>query len=248
MTLQFAISPDHNAGQLAPWFILNTRLQQALGVGCHFSADQDFAAQRKALDAGAIDIIYANAFDTAILVREKGFFPVARCSGRSDEALVAVRPEHPARCAHDFTAPLCVAATDAPDVEMIGRILLEPSGVIGDSLSIVRQANYVLVAKAVISGKADAGFFLANSFDDLSGLVRSQLREVVRSRIYVVRHAWLVSPRYPELQRPLLEALLAMSNDSDGRALLAELGQPNGWAAMSREDAEFMIDLISTLV
>lgn len=248
MTLQFAISPDHNAARLAPWFILNTRLQQALGLPCHFAADDDFASQRKALEARAIDIIYANAFDTAYLVRERGFIPVARGAGRSDEALVAVRPSHPAKTARDFTAPLRVAATGAPDVEMIGRILLEPSGIGPGGLEMVRRPNYVLVAKAILAGDADAGFFLAQSFDELSGLVRGELREVVRSRICVVRHAWLLSPRHAQIRQPLLNALLAMSNDESGRELLAELGQPGGWEEMTPDDADFMIDLVSALV
>ncbi len=248
MTLQFAVSPDHNAAQLAPWFIFNTLLQQSLGRPCHLAAETNFDSLRKVLDASAIDIIYANAFDTAFLVREKGFLPVARGTGRSDEALVAVRPSHPARTAHDFVAPLKIAATDAPDVEMIGRILLEPSGIGPSDIEIIRCPNYVLVAKTLISANADAGFFLAESFDNLSHLVRRELRDVVRSKIYVIRHAWLIAPWLAELRTALLSVLMGMTKDEPGRALLAELGQPGGWEEMTSEDAEFMIDLMSTLV
>jgi phosphonate transport system substrate-binding protein len=195
MRLQFSISPDFNADQLAQWFIFNTWMQRTLGRPIHFEPYDDFAGLRAALAGGKVEILYANPFDTAFLVREQGFLPVARARRRSDEAILAVATGSPARRVADLPSPIRVAATDAPDVEMIGRILLEPAGLGRDSIHLERKPNYILVAKELLAGGVDAAFFLERNFAELSDLVRSRMRPLVASRIYVVQHALLIAPR-----------------------------------------------------
>ena len=56
------------------------------------------------------------------------------------------------------------------------------------------QRNYVLVAKAVMTGATEAGFFLRAAYDELSEVIRSRLHPVVSSRIYVVSHCLLAGP------------------------------------------------------
>lgn len=248
MSLQFSISPDFNADQLSQWFIFNTWMQRALGRAIHFEPYDEFAALRAALAAEKVDLIYANPFDTAFLVREKGFLPIARARRRSDEAIVAVAAGSPARRVADLSSPLRVAATDAPDVEMIGRILLEPAGLGRGDITLARKANYVLVAKELLAAEADAAFFLERSFAELSDLVRSRMRILVASRIYVVQHALLLSPRFAEMREGLLSALLSMHLSERSSQLLSDLGFLDGWEEMTLDDALFMIDLMDTLV
>ena len=45
-----------------------------------------------------------------------------------------------------------------------------------------------------------------------------------------------------------MNAILNLHNDDDGKEALAELGMPQGFEAMDEEDAEFMIDLMQTLL
>lgn len=248
MAYQFTISPDFNANQLSPWYIFNNRLQQFMGDSCHLELYDNFQSLRSAEEAGKVDIIFANAFDTAFLVREKNYIPVARGADRSDEALVAVHANSPVNAVEDFEPGLRVSATDAPDVEMIGRILLEPADLNRDNVKILRTDNYVTVAKALMNGEADAGFFLRASYDNLSGLVRGSLKPVVSSHIYVVCHALLVSPALADKRESLITKLTAMTSDSKDAELLSEIGMPGGWTAMDREDAEFMIDMMNTLL
>lgn len=248
MAYQFTISPDFNSNQLSSWFIFNNRLQKFLGDATHLQLYDDFQSLREAEDRGEVEIIFANAFDTAFLVREKGFIPVARGADRSDEALIAVAVESTVSRVTDFKPGVKVAATDAPDVEMIGRILLEPADLDRDNISLLRKENYVTVAKSLIQGEADAGFFLRTSYDDLSDLIRRQLQAVVSSHIYVVCHALLISPKLAERQDSLLKGLQSMTGNAEDSALLDEIGMPGGWVAMEREDAEFMIDMMNTLL
>ena len=102
------------------------------------------------------------------------------------EAVIAVSEKSEITDVTQFKAPLVVAATDAPDVERVCRIMLEPADIGYRDLDLVIRPNPVLVAKALIQGQAQVGFFPQDAYDELSSMVRMQLRELVRSRIYVV--------------------------------------------------------------
>lgn len=247
MSYQFAISPDVHARDLSNWFILNTRIQRATNESFRATVYDDFGELHRAIAEGSVDLIFANAADTALLVREHSFTPVARPTGVADEAAVVVAEESPLRSLSDLPRELSIAATDAPDVERICRILLEPADLEADGMRIILKRNYVLVAKALISGEAQAGFFLQAAFDELSAVTKGMLRPLITSKIHVVAHSLLVSPVISRLKDAILASLLDVSKDSSGEALMAGLGAPNGWESMSMEDAAFMTDLMDTL-
>ncbi|HEX2807296.1 MAG TPA: PhnD/SsuA/transferrin family substrate-binding protein [Kineosporiaceae bacterium] len=268
MTYQFAISPDVHARDLTNWFLLNTRIQRITGQAFRATIYDDFSDLHRAYDAGAVDLVFANAADTALLVREAGFSPVARPAGVSDEAAVVVAEGSPLHTLADLAghasqsghanqprpagrpgpgATLSVAATDAPDVERICRILLEPSDLAPEQISLAVKRNYVLVAKALITGQSEAGFFLRAAYDSLSALTRRDLRPLISSQIYVVSHALLVSPAAVHLAEPIMAGLEAMTRNPADQDLLAGLGAPHGWQQMSWDDVRFMIDLMDTL-
>ena len=247
MTYQFAVSPDVHVRDLSEWFVLNTRVQKTTGESFHATTYDDFDDLHRAIDSGAVDLIFANAADTASLVRDHGFLPVARPAGVSDEATVVVTSDSPIVSLDDLTPGLVVAQTDAPDVERICRILLEPADLGVDGIQLMRKRNYVLVAKALMAKEAQAGFFLRAAFDDLSEITRSQLRPLISSHIYVITHSMLASPAIAHLREPILRGLTEMSTRPSDEGLLAGLGAPQGWELLSPEDAEFLIDLMDTL-
>ena len=102
MTCQMTVSPDFSPEHIAGWYVFNTWLQRTLGTRCHLELYDDFASQRAAIQADRIDLIYANPFDAAMLVREKGFSPIAAPVGSSDEVLVAVSRESSIRHIEDL--------------------------------------------------------------------------------------------------------------------------------------------------
>jgi phosphonate transport system substrate-binding protein len=248
MAYQFTVSPDFNADQMAHWFIFNTWLQRALGEGFHLELHTDFQKLRQAIRDDQVDLIYANPFDAALLVREKGFLPVATVTDRSDETLIAAAADGSVQKVLDLKPGTRIASTDAPDVEMIGRIMLEPADLNTSNTKLTYEQNYVLVAKQVMQGKADVGFFLKGSFEKLSALVRSRLNPIATSHIYVVQHALLVGPKLWGKRDALLGQLVQMNQDPRNQRLLADLEFTAGWKEMSMEETEFMIDLMDTLV
>ena len=127
-------------------------------------------------------------------------------------------------------------------------MLLEPADLDRDNTSISYAKNYVLVAKAVLTGDAGVGFFLKRSFHQLSEAIAKGLRVLSGSHIYVVRHALLVGPRLEASRHDLLGCLGALRDDPRDLDLLRDLGMPAGWKEMNQEEVELMIDLMDTLV
>ncbi len=247
MTHHLAISPDVNVRNITDWFIFNTKIQRITGEPVQATTYDDFADLQKAFVEGRADLVFANAANTATLVRDRGYVPLAAPAEVSNEAAIVVADSSDLHQVTDLGASVTVAATDAPDVERICRILLEPADLTPESVSLTIKPNPVLVAKAVLTGQVDAGFLPREAFDELSQVVQRQLRVLISSKIYVVRHSLLLSPALAARADVLWEGLAAMSANERDRELLAALGAPNGWQRLSQEDAEFMIDLMDAL-
>lgn len=240
----FSVSPDFTPDHLPGWFIFNTWLQRALNAPFHLELYDDFPSQREAIQEGKIDLIYANPYDAAMLVRQKGFKPLARFGNVVDEAVVAVNAASPYFKVEDCAPGIRVAGTDDPDVRTMGMIMLEPAELDGTNVQLIECENYVLVAKQVIRQTADVGIFLAEAFDNLSSLARKELRVLVRSEIHLVHHALMIGPSIMDRRESLQRALLDMA-DKDRQGLKA-LGGEN-WELVDDENMEFMIDLMDTL-
>lgn len=246
MALLFTVSPDFNTKYLPGWFVVNTWLQRHLEEGIHLETFDDFDGLHQAMRGGAIDLIYANPFDAARLVRDHGYLAIARPHQRPDEAVVAVNAATGVPAVEDLLPGTRVATTDNPDVHMMGMIMIEPADLDASNVFLLQRPSYVLVAKSLLSNEADVGFFLAETFDELSATVRSQLRVLVRSEIFVISHMLLVHPRIADRIPALRTHLLAMADDPRGKAALDDVGIDK-WDPVEQEDVEFMIDLMVAL-
>ena len=247
MSFTLTVSPDFTPDHIAGWFIFNTWLQKATGEGIHLELYDSFDQQRKDIEADKIDLIYANPYDASMLVREKGFIPIAAPTNKQDEAVIAVNAESSFNTVEDLPEGLRIATTDDPDVHVMGMIMIEPADLNKDNVVINTVPGYVIVAKQLLRGEADAGFFLKEAYDDLSGVIRKQLRELISSQIYVIRHVLLVGPEMAHKQDQIKQVLLGMQEDAKGPGVLEALGF-EAWEEITQEDTEFMIDLMETLV
>ena len=136
---------------------------------------------------------------------------------------------------------------DDPEVNTIGMIMLEPADLNADNVNTSELNNYVMVAKNLINQSADAGFFLKESYDNMSKFIKSQIKPIIASEISVIRHSFLVGPRMAGRVDDIRKLLNDMRSIEKGPGVLASLGFSQ-WENQSQEDAEFMIDLMDTLV
>ncbi len=247
MKYVLSVSPDFSPDHIAGWYIFNTWLQQALDMHIHIQLYNSFDGHREAIANDEIDLIYANPYDSAVLIREKGFVPLVVADGERDEAVIAVSNESGIQEIEDLKEGTRIATTDDPDVHMMGMIMLEPADLDKTNSEISQHPSYVVVAKHLIQGNADVGFFLKEAYDDLSKFVHDQLHILVESQIHIIRHSLMLGPRMKEHADRVREVLLSMPDSDKGQDALTNLGFKR-WEAMSAEDGEFMIDLMDTLV
>lgn len=247
MTHNFSVSPDFNPSHISGWYIFNTWLQRAISENIHLELYNDFESHRNAIATDQLDLIYANPYDAALLVRDKGFVPVACPENRSDEAIIAVNKESPLVNIEALSEGTRISSTDDPDVRMMCMIMLEPAGLDKTNTVLNQRDTYVLVAKDLLKNDADIGFFLEETYNDLSEIIRNQLRPLVQSEIHVIHHLLLAGPKLASKRDAIQKSLLSMADDEKGKGVLKSLNF-QGWSAVEQEDTEFMIDLMDTLM
>jgi phosphonate transport system substrate-binding protein len=242
----FTVSPDFSPDRLSGWYIFNTWMQRQLEADIHLELYDDFCTQRVATYSNKIDLIYANPFDAAMLVREKGFLPLVKPADLLDEALIAVSENSPVYRIDDLKAHLKMAMTEDPNVNMIGMMLLESANLNSSNVEKHVYDSYVLVAKNLLRGNDEIGVFLAGAFDDLSNMVKKQLRVLLRSEIEEIHHSLMVGPKLAARQEEIKAILIGMNQNEKGKGVLDSLGF-QAWVEVDNEEMEFMIDLMDTL-
>jgi phosphonate transport system substrate-binding protein len=247
MTVSPDFSPDHIAG----WYIFNTWFQKQTGQAIHLELYDSFEKQREDIKNDKIDLIYANPYDASMLVRDKGFTSLVAPQGKADEAMICVNSESDYKLVEDLKSGCKVATANDPEVSTIGMIMLEPADLSAENIQISEYKNYVMVAKNLINNNADAGFFLKEAYDDMSNFIKSQIRPIITSEISVIHHSFLVSPHFFENsgmdESAVKNLLLEMHDNDQGASTLKSLGMQK-WQNQDKEDVEYMIDLMDTLL
>lgn len=246
MTFQFTVSPDFSPDHLSGWYIFNTWLQKQTGERIHLEMYDNFQTQRTVIQNDGIDLIYANPYDAAMLVRDKGFFPLTRPVGLVDEAIIAVSADSPVYDVADLGLGAKIAMTDDPDVRMMGMMMLEAGDLDTLNTKTINCDSYILVAKQLLQSHADVGIFFAGAFDDLSGMIKNKLRVLVRSEISVIHHSLMLGTKLSHRKLEMQNLLLAMHTNAKGMDVLNSLGF-SAWSKVELEEMEFMIDLMDTL-
>lgn len=247
MTLNFLVAPDFAPDRFAGWHMLNTLLQARSGLALHLLMPASAAEQAEHLRAGRVDLIYANPFDASHLIRELGYVALARPRARSDEMVIATAAASPAQSVEGLKKGARIALTDNRDVKLIGLRLLEPADLAEADLEWVVTESYQAAARLVIKREVDAAFFLADAFHALSRMTLAQLRVLVESALDDISHVVLAHPRIAGDLPRIGAALVGVGEVARDAEVLDALGLPQGFVAMTAEEAEFMIDLMDTL-
>ena len=248
MTFNFLIAPDFAPDRFAGWHMLNTVLQRRASLALHLLTPASAHEQAALLTSDKVDLIYANPFDAADMVRTRGYIPIARPANRYDEMVIATASGSPLQQVEDLRPGCRIVLTENKDVKLIGLRLLEPADLTEAHIAWVPVDSYQAAARRVIQGEVDAAFFLADAYASLSRLTRSQMRVLVESAISDISHVVLVHPRMGAHVPVLQKILLALGQEPADQDVLDALGLPEGFEPMNQDQAEFMIDLMDTLL
>ena len=246
-THNMLIAPDFSPERFAGWHMFNTLIQKRANLNMHLNIPTSHAEQETVISEGDIQVIYANPFDAATLIREHGYHAVARPIGKSDEMVIAAAANSDINSLDDIKAGATIAMANNRDVKLIGLRLLEAVDIEEADLNWSVTETYQAAARQVIKGDAQAAFFLAEIFHSFSRLTKAQLSVLIESDLADISHVLLIKDGFPDTDI-LMDAILNLHNDDDGKEALTELGMPQGFEAMNEEDAEFMIDLMQTLL
>jgi len=249
MTLNLLIAPDFAPERFAGWHMLNTLLQKKSGIHIHLMTPASAAEQAELIASGKVDGVYANPFDAASMIRDAGYKAIARPIAKSDEMVIATGANTAYEAARDLKPGCTIALTDNRDVKLIGLRLLEVADLKEPDIKWNLVENYQAAARLAIKGEVDAAFFLAEAYNSLSGLTRKQMKVLVESKLADITHVFLLDSRISaEDSARFAQALLELKGTPDGQPVLDELGMSGGFEVMAEEDAEFMIDLMDTLL
>ena len=248
MNINVLIAPDFAPEHFAGWHMLNTLMQRKTGLALRLLTPASASEQAQLITDGKADIIYANPFDAASMVRDSGYVALVRPINKVNEMVIAAHAESPVASSRELKPGSKVALTDNKDVKLIGLRLLEPADLTEADINWQVVESYQAAARMVIKGEADACFMLAEAFHSLSRLTLTQLKPLIESKLADITHVLLIHPRMGDGLDRLRDALLPLAGTPDGQPVLDALGMPQGFEAMSTEDAEFMIDLMDTLL
>ena len=248
MTFNFLIAPGFSPERFAGWHMLNTLLQRRSGIKLHLLTPASPLEQSSLLAGGNVDLVHANPFDAVDMIRQQGYKPFARPAGKSDEMVIATAAGSALQRLEDIRPGSRIALTDNKDVKLFGLRLLEPADLTEALIEWVPVENFQADARLTLKGEVQAGFFLAEAYASLTRMTRGQLRLLVGSRISDISHVVLAHPRMAGDLPRVSQALLGIGSEPADRDVLDALGLPKGFEPMSQEDAEFMIDLMDTLL
>ncbi|WP_037587081.1 PhnD/SsuA/transferrin family substrate-binding protein [Stenoxybacter acetivorans] len=247
-TINFLIAPDFPPEYFAGWHFLNTRLQRITEKSIHLQMPAGSTEERQLIDSGGVDLIYANPFDASRLIRELNYLPLVRPISHPNEMVITASAAQPYRTLEDLKPGMRVLLTENFDVKLIGLRLLESVDLNEENLQWTQLDTFQSVANQLIKGQAEIGFFLASAYHDLTQFTRDQMTVLMESKINDLSHVLLLHPKHQAQQQEIAAAFLQVSSDAAGKRILEDLGLPNGFEILQQEDAEFMIDLMETLL
>lgn len=244
--LKMITSADVTPKEFSNWYLFNTWLQNNTEQKIHLDIPISFEDLHQHIEKGDTDIVYANPYDAATLVRDHQFIPVVRPDNQTDEVVIVTAADNPISDFIALESGTRVALTDDRDVKMIGMILIEPADLHADNIEFISVDSPVAVAKKVLDGHADVGFILSKAYDAFSSLITDDLKVLVRSEISVINHTLMVKQHVLDAIPNFPAILSEMHENAAGKNVLAGFGI-NHWLPVQKEEVEFMIDLMETL-
>lgn len=242
------IAPDFPPEHFGGWHIFNVILQRHCKNQIHLLAPHSAEEQQQMFEQHQVDIIYANPFDAASLIRDKNYLPVVKPVKNPDEMVIATGSSSGMKKITDLKAGMKIAITNNHDVKLIGLRLLEAANLTEKDLKWVEVPSFQAAARTAIHGEVDAAFFVASSFHSLSELTKNQMTVLIESHIRDITHVFLMHPSQQQLLPNIQKTIIDMKNHNSGKKVLNELNMPEGFEELTIDDAEFMIDLMETLL
>jgi anti-anti-sigma factor len=207
--------------QLTGWYLLNTYLQRRLTRAIHFEQSVDIP------DPNSTDLLFSKPFEACLMIRKHGFIPVMRPIAEVDEVVILTRSDDK-RNLSDYEGAIVGTATEGSFVYLLGRFLCDESGVDSSKFTFDFSGNEIKALQSLIRKKCDLLFMLKKTYEGLSSFSRSNVRKLDESVTDFACHLFCVAPHLKAESQALVDVLIAMENDDQGKEILKDI-QIQGW-------------------
>lgn len=242
--LNFMVSLQ-SSQQLSGWYFMNTYLQRQLGRPIRFEPVHGSLGQSGTMLKGNPDIVFAKPFDACALMQQRGFVPLLRPKAMVDEICIASRANDPRQSLADFkSARVVVAASSDSFIYLLGRFLLDESGVDSSGLEFVFAGTEVKATRMLIEEKADMLIMLSEAYRNLSGLVRSMTRLLDETDSCYAFPLLCCSPQLKSLHAGLKQVFCGMEDDPRGRLVLQDT-LLTGWVDPMEDEIRMLLMLFN---
>lgn len=220
--LSFGIVPQQSAKTLAGlWTPIVGYLSEKTGETIRFATAPDIPTFEQRVLAGDYDIAYMNPYHYTVFHERPGYEAIAKQADKEIRGIMVVRQDSEIDTLEDlaglklaFPSPAAFAASVLPRAEIKQRgIAFEPAYV----------SSHDSVYLGVARGFFPAGGGIERTFNNTDPAVKAQLRVMWKTQGYTP-HAIAIHPRVgADVAQSLQQALIGMSEDPAGQALLEDI-------------------------
>ena len=207
--------------QLTGWYLLNTYLQRRLTRAIHFDQSVDTP------DPSTTDLLFAKPFEACLMIKQHGFIPLMRPIAEVDEVVILTRADDN-RSLSNYEGVIVGTATEDSFVYLLGRFLCDESGIDSSKFTFDFSGNEIKALQSLIRKKCDLLFMLKKTYEGLSSFSHSNVRKLDESVTDFACHLFCVAPHLKAESQALVDVLMAMENDEQGKEILKDI-QIQGW-------------------
>ncbi|MBK5969430.1 MULTISPECIES: phosphate/phosphite/phosphonate ABC transporter substrate-binding protein [Thiorhodovibrio] len=233
--LRFGVVPQQSASRLAAlWVPLLTELEQRGAPALVFRTAPDIPTFERRLAAGEYDLAYMNPYHYTVFSQSPGYRAFAKARDQRIQGILVTRRDSDLTALSDLEgADLAFPSPAAFAASILTRANLASAGV---SFQPHYVSSHDSVYRGVAKGLYPAGGGVVRTFESVAPDIREQLRIFWTSDGYTP-HAFAAHPRLSEeTTSAIATAMIGLSEDETGRALLEPLRLPGLEAA---EDADW---------
>lgn len=231
--------------QMNGWYFFNTYLQRQLNREIELELVHGaINGQDKRIHE--MDIVFTKPFEATHLLLEHRFRPLLRPIDQTDEVTLLVRADDIRQKITDFHGSKVVTAAPDNFVYLLGRFLLEEEkdGAAAANLDYLFSGHDIKALQMLLKSSADILCMLSETYESLSGLTKKMLRQIDQSETAFAFHLFCVAPHCAEIGEAISEVLLNMSQDSQGRQVLADLNI-TGWSKPKQDEINMLVMLFN---
>jgi len=225
-TYTFSVIPQFKPAQLQQeWTPVLERISRETGIKLKIMIPPSIAKFEAELFKGMPDFSYMNPYEAAIAMKGGSYLPLLR-DKKPINGILVVRKDSPYKKIQDLDGKtIGFPAPNAFGASLYMRAKLSEESSIKFTPKYLNNHN--LVFKHILLGHVAAGGSITTAFNDEPVEVRDQLT-ILYQTPDVASHPIATHTRVPEsVRKAVVNSLLGMLQDAEGRAMLKEIRVPN---------------------